>query len=193
VTASNNEIVYNGISLFLPEGNYNNNTLPSAIKTLLEVPLLDTFTVSISSTTSRLTIASDTLTNFILTFPTDFNLVIGFNENGYIGADTYTGSGVIQTNLLSVGIDILESSHLNITNYKDDTTGATIYMPFDQNYAIYSAYKDDDLRQYIEFHKPVRNITVQIRDLSNGEILDNHGAEYEILLRRVHTDNTRLN
>lgn len=194
VNSENNEIVYNGISLFVPEGNYNNNTLPSAIKTLLDGELLDVFTVSVSDTTSKLTISSDTSTNFILTFPNGFNDIIGFNENGYIGNSTYTGFKVIQTNnLLSVGIDVLESSYLNVTNYKDDSKGATVYLPFNENYGIYTTYKDDDLRQFIKFEKPVRSLTVQIKDLSTNELLDNNGANWEMLLKRIHTDNTRLN
>lgn len=194
VTSENNEIVYNGVSLFVPEGNYNNNTITDIIKTLLDGELLDVFTVTVSKTTSKLTISSDTSTNFILTFPNGFNNVIGFNENGYIGDSTYTGFKVVQTNsLLSVGIDILESSYLNVANYTDDTKGSSIYLPFNEGYATYTIYKDDDLRQYVKFEKPVRTLTLQIKDLSTNEILNNHGAEWEVLFRRIHSDNPRLN
>ena len=192
VTTENNEIVYNGGSIFLDVGHYTSNTLPNAIKTLLDGELSDTYTVTISSTTSRLTIASDTTTNFTWDFPDGLNEVLGFPATN-AGASSYTGTGVIQTSKLSVGVDILESSHLNVSNYKDDTTGSTLYLPFDENYSVYSTYKDDDLRQYIKFNKPVRNITVQIKDLSTGEILDNHGSEYKILLSQVIRPNPRLN
>jgi hypothetical protein len=125
-------LTYNGSDLTLPEGNYNSQTLPTALKTLLDGEGVDTYTVTISNITAKLTITSDTTTAFTLAFPDGLNIILGFEANPLLAA-SYTGVNVIQPTIVSVGIDFIGTAYLNVTSMVTDSVGSTVYIPFSKS------------------------------------------------------------
>jgi hypothetical protein len=188
VTSSNNTVDYNsGTTLTLPVGYYNSANLPGAVKTMLDgAPPVDTYTVTISSTTGRLTITSNTSTNFSLSFTNGLDKILGFSSL-LSGASTYTGNNIINYDInVSVGIDIKESNYHNVENMADDSFSSSIYVPLDGNFGEYVTISDkNDIEQFVYFEKQFRTLNVSIINMSDLTPIDLNGAEWELVLKRV--------
>lgn len=188
VTSSNNTVDYNsGTILNLPIGYYNSSNLPAAVKNMLDSA--DTYTVTISSTTGKMTISSNTSTNFSLDFLNGLDKILGFDSSQFplAGSSIYTGNNVINYDIVvSVGIDIKESTYHNIENLSDDSFSSSIYVPLDGNFGEYITISDkNDIEQFVYFEKQFRTLNISVINLSNMNPIDLNGAEFEIVLKRV--------
>lgn len=125
----------------IPPGNYDITTLPTAIKTAMEAVGNSTYTVTVDSTTSRITITSDLSGGtgvFNLIFAGDnvkkgfsgshailkqdsMGTVLGFLPIDLSGANSYTATGIVNLNTLPYLLLFLD----NIEKYESTETGGS--------------------------------------------------------------------
>jgi hypothetical protein len=191
VTSSNNSVDYNsGTFLTLPVGYYNSSNLPAAVKKMLDdAPPADTYTVTISATTGKMTITSNTATNFSLSLVNGLDKILGFDPSQFplSGTSSYTGNNIINYDIVvSIGVDIKESTYHNLENMADDSFSSSIYVPLDGNFGDYVTISDkNDIEQFVYFEKQYRTLNVSLINLSDLTPIDLNGAEFELVLKRV--------
>ena len=171
----------------LTPGYYTESTLPTAIKTALDTASggFATFTVTISASTKRLTIASTQA--FSLTFGTNTSASIA-KTLGFLPTDT--GAATSQTATQIVNLSDPLSANIQI---KQATAGGfsclggawgQILVPLDVQFGYYKAYTTDDFPQKLIFNKKTSKLEIEVRDLE-GNLLDLNGSEFEMLLRQI--------
>lgn len=168
-------------------GYYTQSTLPAAVKSALDTASggFATFTVTISSTTQKMTISSTQ--NFSLKFATyttySAALTLGYNQSDTSAATSAIANNIINlAEPLSININIKQS---NINNFKSPKGSyGSILVPLDAAFGSFKFLKHNDLIQYLNFQNRASIIDVEIRDL-DGNALDLNGSDWELCIRKI--------
>ena len=171
-------------------GYYTESTLPTAVKSTLDTASggFATFTVTISASTKKMTIASTQ--NFSLKFATNTSPTYpsAAKTLGYANTDTSAATSQVGTSIvnladpLSVSIRIRQASSKGF-NCVNGAHGQ-ILVPLDVGFGYLKAYKTDDFPQTLTFNNKANVLDIELRDLE-GFYLDLNGSEFEMLLRRI--------
>ena len=175
-------------SATITPGYYTSSTIAAAIKSAMDTAssAFATFTVTFSSATQKLTIASTQ--NFSLTFGTytarSIARLLGFNAADTTAATSAIGNNVINFGEpLSFAIRIREAADYNVSCINGSY--ASFVIPMDVGYGEYKYYRSNyDFPQYCRFTTRCTRLNIEIRDFE-GNILDLNGSDFELCLRKV--------
>lgn len=189
VNSNNNRIYFidadavNYTGIITP-GSYTSSTLTSAIVSAMEAVSSQTYTVTFSATTGKLTITpgAGTISMLFSTFTTNSaRFLLGFNEE-----NTTPGSSITSTNSVdlafpsSVSIYINESLDTNYCIFKETGSEYSVYVPFIQSYGSYTDLNSNDIQQKIKL-RTTKSLNIRILDHDNNEV-DLNGVNWEFLL-----------
>jgi hypothetical protein len=186
----------------LPQGNYSIDDLSAALQTALDTlnaSSSNNFSVSISTSTGKLTLANSTrafkfdpvtITSRTVDFGLGYNL--GFHTAAvYSGASSYTGEAIV---------DVLGDNYvyLAIGSYGEVATEwgtskvfAKIILKEDKN-AIVFDNGSNIVRKEVDFTKPTRLDSLRIRILdAHGEVVDLNGVHISLTLEVTEAGSVR--
>lgn len=166
-------------------GFYTSSTLTAAVKTALDAASggFQTYTVSIDSTTMKLTVTAGAAFQFLFgTVSTSSAAsVLGFSDSDTSAATSQTSDNIINLNPVL-------SFNINIEGEGDILTAAgnqqTFTVAITGNSQSYVQYTPDPGAISVTFRTPKKTLRVKVQD-DNGQLLDLNGADYYVLLREM--------
>lgn len=190
---SNNNVIYfnenaTDKTATVTAGFYDTSSLPTAVKSALDTASggFATFTVTYSSTTGKLTIASTQ--NFSLLYGTNSTAGSRFIL-GYDAEDTTAGTSAVADNVL----DLSYPKGINITiddNHQFKVAGkgqmGSFYLPITTNALDVEVFQksEDDNSTLIHFTRNLKFVKVVLSD-SDGNLVDLNGTNWEMMLEKL--------
>lgn len=165
-------------------GSYTSSTLPAALVAAMELVSAQTYTVTFSSTTGKLTITpgAGTISMLFSTYSTaTARYLLGFEAE-----DTTAAASVTSTNSVdlsyppSVAIMINEALDTNYGPFRETGSEYSIYVPFSQAYGAYTDQSSFDIQQKIKL-RTTKSLNIRLLDHDNNEI-DLNGVNWEFLI-----------
>jgi hypothetical protein len=187
VNSSNNTLVFNRSStdytVTLTPSIYNLSTLCSALQTAMNTLDSNTYTVTASDSTLKVTIAGSGVFNIKWASST-MNILLGFGTTNSSNATSHVASSVYNVkrdNFLYLNIDQLYSGMVMTST---SSTAYLFYVPFDENSGQYCiSYESGTFDQHVALttEKQLLTFTVSLYD-STGALVDLNGAHWDMLL-----------
>lgn len=192
INDTNNKIYFNdGSSIVgtIANGMYTNTTLPAAVKSAMDTASAasgsQTYTITISSTTHLMTIASTG--NYALEFGSNTtnsaSSTLGFADSDTSSTTTHTGTKLVnlnKDNFYSIVVNYnsgVEQSGLTTSNY-------TFVLPVNADPLSTITYNaESSFQQYLELPIQTRDFRVVLRDEA-GNVVDNNGVNWFLLLEK---------
>lgn len=165
----------------LTKGNYNSNTLAQHIEDVLNTDDTnsDTYTVSYSQTTGKLTISSTS--NFSLTFGTNTSLscayVLGFENINKTGANTYTGQNIVKLNTKYYKI-YTDFGKIN-TYSSNEAVNLLCYVPNDVNFGDMINYTPQLAKSFPINNTTLSRFKITVKDDMNN-IVNLNGVDWSM-------------
>ena len=178
INETNNFFEINGFAAIIPVGNYNGNTLITAMKTaILSTAGID-LTITLSPVNGKLTFSYGS--SLTINFPTN-SLIGGVNFTykilGFDPSSTLSGTSILAPyplNLLGVNRLAIRSNKLAISSYNSVNLNLGITLatiPVDApSYSLISYTNQTDLNKSILRIKVIDEIDIQIEDEDNNLI-----------------------
>lgn len=170
----------------LATGIYTSSNIAAAVKTALDAVSSTTYTVSLSSTTNKLTFTPGGGGTMYFRWGVDANdscfRELGFNKTTGSAATTQTSDNPINLNsTLSLLIDINEVRDTDIRISGSSTIDCVVYCPISSAAGSYTNLTKEQITQHLTFNG-TKSLKIQIRDM-NSRIV-NINSDFEILLSK---------
>jgi hypothetical protein len=188
IDSRNNKIYFyesSNLTATLATGVYTSSNIAAAVKTAMDAVSATTYTVSLSSTTNKLTITAGAGT-FYFRWAVDANdscfRELGFNKlTGSASSNQVSDNPINLNSTLSLLIDISEAKDSDIRISGTACIDCVIYCPISSAAGSYTNLTKEQITQHLTFNG-TRSLKVQIRDM-NSRIV-NVGSDWEILLSK---------
>lgn len=189
INSNNNKIDFRDVtgetnySVTIPSTSYNPTTLATAIKTALDAEALNPWTVSYSSSTSKLTISNGS--NFILLFGSGSNISTSIAKTlGFFKNDTESGTSVISN---SVQLNRGPVYHININELYENNISSSgqsynFSFPVAGNFADILNWENPSKKMYD--YKEIKEINIMNVTLmqNDGTLVDINESDWSFTL-----------
>ena len=166
-------------------GNYDFNSLKTAITTALNAVATGTFSVTTDDNTNKLTFTNTT--NFHFTFASNTtnsaNKILGMNQSDGTNALSHESDQPIDLNTYKdIFVNILENDDQDIVGQSFFKSSLIIYGTgmFGE---ILRYINEDNFDQFVKFSKNTKTITVNFHDLNNNNVDLN--SDYAIIFEKI--------
>lgn len=170
-------------------GSYTSSTLPSALVAAMELVSTQTYTVTFSSTTGKLTITpgAGTISMLFSTYTTaTARFLLGFNAENTTAAASITSTNSIDLSYpASVAVSVDEALDTNYGIFKETGSQYSVYVPFSQAYGAYTDQSSFDIQQKIKL-RTTKSVNIRLLDHDGNEI-DLNGVNWEFLISPIPT------
>jgi hypothetical protein len=171
------------IEITLTNGNYSDSTFPVLLKALLDTEGSQSYTVTLSPSTNKLSISA--IANFGFNFTGRDNNAHGLM--GFANADVAQATSITSTNMINLSpVHTFNLSISGITGIDQRNLHSTTFViPIPAGSLSYVNYvSTDGFDQIMELHSDKRIVDCVVRDELHN-ILDLNGVDFMIILERL--------
>lgn len=174
-------------TITITPGNYTASSLATELETQLDASAAtNTFTVTYSSATGKLTFTTNTSdVEFRFgTYQYDSAEILGFNFETFT-ATTGGNEAPNVVNLAHQHAFICEVNHINNFYSSSNSNNMSFYIPFDVGASDVLTFKQDhQFKQTIRFFQNENHIKIILRD-SESRLVDLNGANFELVIQKI--------
>lgn len=180
---------YTGVTL--TPGVYDSSGLVTEMKARMEAANSGarTFTITYSSTTSKLTFvpSAGNLSFQFGTYTTNSAYrAFGMNQSNGVAASSVVSTNAVQLDFASsllIHIDEAKRSGIFETSNPTNPTSFSLYVPLDTSFGAYKSLDTGNFKQFLDLPL-TKTFTVRVTD-SNNNLIDLNAGEWEMLFEKI--------